>query len=246
MILTAGKESFVARVLINKAEEMGVKCSFVPCNTAGLSEEIGDVTLISLYLDDDTKVNDEIIHLLTDKMRENGGQLILIGENSHIDLVVNDIPELLIYKMFPRPVNNDAYAYAVKEYFNQERKEDEKKRILIVDDDPQYLNLVREWLKDRYKIFMANSGLQAIKLLGRNTVDLILLDYEMPITTGPQVLEMLRADEDTKSIPVMFLTSKSDKKSVMEVVELRPEAYFLKSITKPELLEKLMDYFGGK
>ena len=119
-----------------------------------------------------------------------------------------------------------------------------QKRILIVDDDPQYLGLVREWLKDKYKIFMAKSGLQAIKLLGMNTVDLILLDYEMPVTTGPQVLEMLRADEDTKSIPVMFLTSKSDKDSVMEVVTLRPEGYFLKTITREELLERLSEYFG--
>ena len=46
------------------------------------------------------------------------------------------------------------------------------KSILIVDDDPNYLRLIREWLKDDYKIYMANSGLQAIKLLGINNVTL--------------------------------------------------------------------------
>ena len=90
---------------------------------------------------------------------------------------------------------------------------------------------------------MANSGLQAIKWLAKNKVDLILLDHEMPVTTGPQVLEMLRNDPETQSIPVMFLTGKSDKESVMKVVALKPEGYFLKTIQKGELLEKLQEFF---
>ncbi len=104
--------------------------------------------------------------------------------------------------------------------------------------------MVREWLKDTYKVTMANSGLQAIKWLGKNKVDLILLDHEMPVTSGPQVLEMLRSEPETRSIPVMFLTGKGDKQSVMEVVALRPEGYFLKGIQKHELLDKLQEYFA--
>ena len=90
---------------------------------------------------------------------------------------------------------------------------------------------------------MANSGLQAIKWLGKNKVDLILLDHEMPVTNGPQVLEMLRSDEETRNIPVIFLTGKRDKESVMAVVALKPEGYFLKDIKKDELLEKLQEFF---
>ena len=115
--------------------------------------------------------------------------------------------------------------------------------ILVVDDDPSFLSLVREWLRSTYRVSMANSGLQAIKWLGSNKVDLILLDYEMPVTNGPQVLEMLRADDETKDIPVMFLTGKGDKESVMKVVSLKPEGYFLKTIQKNELLEKLDEFF---
>ena len=80
-------------------------------------------------------------------------------------------------------------------------------------------------------------------MLAKNKVDLILLDHEMPITTGPKVLEMLRSESDTKDIPVIFLTGKSDKESVMAVVALRPEGYFLKGIQKEELLEKLQEFF---
>ena len=113
----------------------------------------------------------------------------------------------------------------------------------MVDDDATYLNLVRDWLKDSYRVSVVSSGLQAIKWLGNNKVDLILLDHEMPVTSGPQVLEMLRSDAETASIPVMFLTGKSDKQSVMQVVNLKPEGYMLKNIDKDELLQKLDTFF---
>ena len=54
---------------------------------------------------------------------------------------------------------------------------------------------------------------------------------------------MLRSDEETRNIPVMFLTGKSDKESVMKVVALKPEGYFLKTIQKEELLENLKEFF---
>ena len=65
----------------------------------------------------------------------------------------------------------------------------------------------------------------------------------MPVTDGPQVLEMLRADNETKSIPVIFLTGKSDRESVMAVLSLKPEGYFLKSIEREELLNNLKEFF---
>ena len=71
----------------------------------------------------------------------------------------------------------------------------------------------------------------------------MLLDYEMPIANGPQVLEMLRADTETGQIPVMFLTGHGDKDSVLSVVGLSPADYLLKTIDKPSLLAKLDEFF---
>ena len=83
----------------------------------------------------------------------------------------------------------------------------------------------------------------AITFLAKNEIDLILLDYEMPITTGPQVLEMLRSEENTAKIPVMFLTNKGDKESVMNVLGLKPEKYLLKTMSKSELLGQIDEFF---
>ena len=221
VIFTAEKESFIVRVLINKLKDANMDCSFVDCNVNALSCGIGDARLLTVYMDDGVKPPEDVLHFLSERMDESGGQLILIGEQTEINFIYDRTPGELIYRAFTRPVDNAKFVEAVSAYLKKIESGEFKKSILIVDDDAQYLKLVREWLKGTYKVAMANSGLQAIKYLGKNTADLILLDHEMPVTSGPQVLEMLRTDPETKSIPVMFLTGKSDKKSVMEVVALK-------------------------
>ena len=244
ILFVGEKETFVIRVLMKKINAPMTEVEFVKCDATTLGEAMTGDYLIVLYIDDDTKLGDDVVHLIEDHMREEAGGIIVIGEPAHINSIKRHMSEGFIYKEFTRPVNNEEFVQATLDYFDEEKREDLKKRILIIDDDPQYLSLIRGWLKDTYKISVANSGLQGIKYLGKNKVDLILLDYEMPITSGPQVLEMLRSDKDTKNIPVIFLTGKSDKNSVMAVVELRPEGYLLKSIQKEELTQKLEEYFA--
>ena len=243
MLVIGEKESFIVRVLVSKAQAARVDCEFVPFKVTEIAKKLDDAVLITLYMDDDSLPPEDIIHFLKDKMDEKGMQMIIIGEQRDIQRLSGHIPEDMVYTVFSRPVDNEKYISTVLDYIKKMNSGEFKKSILVVDDDPNYLGLVREWLKDDYKVFMANSGLQAIKWLGKNKVDLILLDHEMPVTSVPQVLEMLRSDDETKVIPVMFLTGKSDKESVMAVVSLKPEGYFLKTIQKNELLEKLGEFF---
>ncbi len=243
MIVIGEKESFIVRVLIGKAQDAGISCEYVPFEVNEIAKKLEGTALITLYMEDDSLPPEDVIHFLTDKMDENGMEMIVIGEQRDLQRIGGHIPEGLIYTVFSRPVDNARYISTIKEYLQKLSQGDFKKSILVVDDDPNYLGLVREWLKDDYKVFMVSSGLQAIKWLGKNSVDLILLDHEMPVTSGPQVLEMLRSDEETKVIPVMFLTGKSDKESVMAVVSLKPEGYFLKTIQKEELLKQLKEFF---
>lgn len=243
MIIIGEKETFIIRVLKNKIQDAGVDCDFVPCSVNDINSSISDMSLIILYMDDGVLTHEDVLHFLVDNMEEKNIQMMLVGEQQDVAYVCDHVPGDLIYHTFNRPIDNNEFVKKVMDYYMKMDAGEFKKSILIVDDDSQYLALVREWLKGKYKVSMANSGLQAIKWLGKNKVDLILLDYEMPVTSGPQVLEMLRSDEETKSIPVMFLTGKGDKESVMSVVALKPEGYFLKSIKREDLLEKLEEFF---
>lgn len=76
-----------------------------------------------------------------------------------------------------------------------------------------------------------------------NTPDLILLDYEMPVTSGPQVLEMIRSETKVDSIPVIFLTGKGDRESVLKVLALKPDGYLLKSTPREQLIDTIDNFF---
>ena len=125
-------------------------------------------------------------------------------------------------------------------------RENAKKHILVVDDDPTMLRTLKLWLSDKYRVYMANSGMNAISLLAKKPVDLILLDYEMPVANGPQVLSMIRSEATTKDTPVMFLTAKNDKESVMSVMDLKPEKYLLKTMPPEQLLKNIDDFFEAR
>ena len=72
-------------------------------------------------------------------------------------------------------------------------------------------------------------------------MDLILLDYEMPVVDGPQVFQMLRQEPATRNIPVIFLTGVGTREGVERVMALKPDGYVLKSTTKSKLLESLRE-----
>lgn len=119
-----------------------------------------------------------------------------------------------------------------------------RQHILVVDDDPLMLKMLKEHLHDDYDVATAVSGKIALKFLERKTTNLILLDYEMPGETGPEVLEKLRANEATKDLPVIFLTGVSDREKIQEALVLRPQSYLLKPIDREKLLESIHKVIG--
>ncbi len=242
IVVIGSKMSFLMRALINKLIESGYEAVFAEANVNAINRSVEDACIIAYYLDADENVSIQVTTFLRDKLSEIDRKIVIIGSKADSNRMATSLGKDLILSTFPRPlVVEDFIAYV-----NNESKRivtDIKKNILIVDDDPTYMGLIREWLKDKYKVSMASSGMQAILWLTSNKADLILLDYEMPITSGPQVFEMLRSEEATKKIPVIFLTGKSDKQSVMHVVDLKPEGYLLKTIKREELHKKIEEFF---
>ena len=245
IVILGQKETFLIRVLLKKCKENGFEGIYTPSTVDDINKVIHDASVLAYYMESGEHVSPAVIQYLKDTLNEEEKKIILIGDKGDTDSIKKGLRIDQIAKVFSRPLDNDEFFRSVLEQYTEEERKENKKTILVVDDDPTYLGLVRDWIKDHYKVAMANSGLQAIKWLGKNHADLILLDHEMPVTTGPQVLEMLRSEHETASIPVIFLTGKSDKASVMQVVDLKPEGYLLKSrMDRNELLDKLKDFFS--
>ena len=246
MAVIGEKESFLIRALIGKLNDNGIRAVYVAADVDAINAVWSECSVLAYYMEAGENISKEVLRFITDKVVDDEKQFILIGDETDTKTVSAKVTDGVIYQIFNRPLNNEVFVKTISDLMRKLELGEFKKRILIVDDDPNYISLVREWLKDTYKVSMVASGLQAIKWLGKNTVDLILLDFEMPVTSGPQVLEMLRSEDETRSIPVIFLTGKGDKESVMEVVALKPEGYFLKTIKKEELMANLNEFFAKR
>ncbi len=114
------------------------------------------------------------------------------------------------------------------------------KQILIVDDNKLNLAIAKNALSDLYKIAAVLSGMQALKFLENNQPDLILLDINMPEMDGFAVLEALRNNDSSKSIPVVFLTADADAATETRCLEMGA----LDFIAKPFVPEVMRSRIG--
>ncbi|MGN1110169.1 MAG: two-component system response regulator [Oscillospiraceae bacterium] len=119
-----------------------------------------------------------------------------------------------------------------------------KKRIVAIDDDRDVLKLLKNILGETYDFTPMANGMMAVNYFKSKTADLILLDYEMPMMSGAEVLKKLRENPNTQNIPVVFLTSVSDNAKVMEIMSLGVNGYILKPINVDRLRSDLRKILG--
>jgi CheY-like chemotaxis protein len=108
--------------------------------------------------------------------------------------------------------------------------------ILVVDDDPDLLAAMKEWLGQKYKVMTALDGYDAVKIASEKKPDLIFLDLKLPVVDGFSVLLMLKSNYETQPIPVVILSAVSDKKQIVRAGREGAVGY----ITKPFDLENLL------
>ena len=85
-----------------------------------------------------------------------------------------------------------------------------KPKLLVVDDQPINIQVMHQIFADDYQVFMATSGAQALHICQVNPPDLVLLDVVMPQMDGFAVCSWLQAQEETRNIPVIFVTAHND------------------------------------
>lgn len=119
-----------------------------------------------------------------------------------------------------------------------------KPKVLVVDDSLTIREGMREMLKDDYDVTTVESGVAAIRAITLERPDLVLLDYEMPICDGCQTLQMLRSEPAFADLPVVFLTGRSDSKSVQNVMSLKAKGYLLKHLPPETLKQKITSFIG--
>ena len=118
--------------------------------------------------------------------------------------------------------------------------ETKKQLVLLVDDDPLIIRMYQGKLVDEgYEVKTAFDGKAALELAKQNKPDFILMDMMMPQMNGVDALKALKADAETKDIPVFILTNLGDRQEDIErVKQIGAKDYFVKVEVSPKELVK--------
>ncbi len=117
--------------------------------------------------------------------------------------------------------------------------ENQRKKIFLVDDNVTNLTVGKNTLSEKYDVFTIPSGEKMFKVLEKILPDMILLDIEMPDMNGYDVIKILKEKEETRSIPVIFVTAKGDAGSELEGLSLGAIDYISKPFSPPLLLKRI-------
>jgi CheY-like chemotaxis protein len=121
-----------------------------------------------------------------------------------------------------------------------------KKKILVVDDSKTALFMVTTILKKTpYDIVTAHDGQQAVQVAEAERPDLILMDVVMPHMTGFEACRELKQREQTRSIPVILVTTRGEEENVENGFESGCNDYVTKPVNAQELLAKVRDHIAG-
>jgi len=116
-------------------------------------------------------------------------------------------------------------------------------KVLLIDDDPDFVAATKSILESRadYRVLTASDGVFGLSMARAEKPDLIIMDVIMPVEDGFTAVRSLKADPDVSKIPVIMLTSYSQRKgetyvSVAEGMNLEAEDYLEKPVSPQELL----------
>jgi len=119
------------------------------------------------------------------------------------------------------------------------------KRILLVDDDEMVLMALNELLKpEGYTIDSTNSPKDALKKIAENAYDLLMLDIIMPEMNGLELCKTIRAKEECREIPIVFLTAKSREEDKTLGLEAGANLFLSKPISPEKLIAIVSEVMG--
>ena len=240
ILVVMEKNSFLPMSMIEQLKELEYNTVSAELDIQELSKLKDNYEVVLLFMESEGDEKTKELVYLRDKAMEEDSPIFYVGEDTPVMREI--LPKHILQEVFERPIDVKASAKKIDEFIREHGKH-VKKKILVVDDSGIMLRNIKRWLEDKYQIILANSGAMAIKYLATNRPDLVLLDYEMPVIDGSQVLQMIRTETEFCDIPVIFLTGKNDKESIMKVLELKPEGYLLKSMEPAKIIQEIDSFF---
>ena len=127
------------------------------------------------------------------------------------------------------------------------KEKTEQVKILVVDDEPDLVDTIQCRLEYcKCEVITASNGKDGLEKAANEKPDLILLDTNMPIMSGPEMLERLKKDPDLKNIPVIMVTALCEPQDIATASSYGVTNYVTKPFDYTELMEKIANALGNK
>src|SRR5271157_6002331 len=120
---------------------------------------------------------------------------------------------------------------------------DEKRKVVVADDEPFILSALQDTLSEDYKVYSAINGKEAIKMVEKVVPDLIILDVMMPEMDGLEACKVLKKSAATASVPIIILTAKGQITDIEKGFKSGADAYIVKPFSPARLIEKVEEIF---
>ena len=121
------------------------------------------------------------------------------------------------------------------------------RKILVLEDEPAVQTLINKQLVAQgFQVTVAGDGLDGLMKLEADKPDLIICDVMMPNLDGMEFVKAIKAHGDTQRIPVIFLTAKTDPRSMIDGINVGARFYVTKPFQLDDLLGKIKRALGGK
>lgn len=121
-----------------------------------------------------------------------------------------------------------------------------KPEILLVDDNEEILEFLEHELNEKYQILKASNGQEALSILGKNAVHLVVSDIMMPVMDGFELCRRIKEDFDHSHIPVILLTARNTLQSKIEGLEWGADAYIEKPFSPEHLQVQIANLLNNR
>lgn len=242
VVLVGSKQNYLLSAIRERLDESFMEVELCLAHIDHLGRACQNAQILVVYGDPEMINNRPFMVYMKDLVVEHDLAVFVIGSREEMASVREALPEHMIQKEYERPIDVRVVSKDIVEYEKTSHTV-AKKKILVVDDSSVMLHSLKGWLGGKYHITLADSGVSAIKCLSLNKPDLILLDYEMPVVNGKQVMEMIHSEPEFANIPIIFLTGTTDRDTVLSIMKLKPAGYLLKKTTPSEIMAALDEFF---
>ena len=201
-----------------------------------------DIIIYYPQLDDSSHIR-MTMNLLGEICQDDSKILCLTGDVFDLEHAMDSTGASSVCRTYPRPVDINHFIRDMKYLSDLLDDFHRRKTLYIVDDDPDYLSVINNWMSADYHVSCFRNGNEILDGLSAAIPDLILIDYEMPDMNGYELMQLIRMEEETQKIPIIFLTGKNDRDLVFKVLKDRPDGYLLKTSQKEALLDAIHRFF---